>query len=208
MYASKMIKFQKGCPHCEPDSFALKHPLLEAENFRIVCDVHPLSEGHILIIPREHISCVGAFSQELFKEFERLYKKVWSFLDKTYGNPAAFEHGVIGQTVFHSHVHILPFGGAIGEIIPESGVLKPLKSLSVLRNIFKKDGQYLFLALERKMWRVDPAIGTPRFFRERFAKTLGVSERSGWRRMRKNSRLLRESEREIRRVKEKWKTSF
>lgn len=202
------MKFKKGCPHCEPDSFALKHSLLETENFRIVCDVHPLTEGHILIIPKAHISCIGAFSEKLFKEFEELYQKVWTFLAKNYGSQAAFEHGVVGQTVFHCHVHLLPFNGSVKEIILESGVLKPLSALSKLREIFKKDGKYLFLALEDELWTVDVLIGAPRFFRERFAKALNANKRSDWRKMRENLKLMKKAEKEIKRLKERWKANF
>lgn len=202
------MRFKKGCPHCEPDSFALKHPLLETENFRVVCDVHPLAEGHILIIPKEHVSCVGAFSRNLFQEFQKLYQKVWAFLAREYGKPAAFEHGVIGQTVFHSHVHLLPFKGSIKEIVSESDALKPLGSLSELKDIFKKDGKYLFLAMKDKLWMVDTLIGAPKFFRERFAKALGMTERGDWRKMRENPQLMKEVEKEIKRLKERWRASF
>ena len=62
------------CPHCNKDSPALKNLLKETENFRVVCDIHPLTEGHILIISKKHLSCVGDYPENIYQEFISLYK--------------------------------------------------------------------------------------------------------------------------------------
>ncbi len=197
----------EDCPHCDEASLALQHPFLITNNFYVVCDIHPLTEGHILIIPKKHISCVGAFTPELFAEFTKLYNQFSQFILKSYGSVSIFEHGVIGQTVFHAHVHIMPFSGTVEAIVPEGkDKVYPLKNLSELPDIFRKDEKYLFFSVGNKMWIVDTSLGVPRFFRDRFAKALGAPERGNWKSMHKDKGLMEVAGREIERVQAKWKT--
>jgi len=194
-----------NCVHCNPRSFALEQPLLVADNFYVVCDVHPLIEGHLLIIPKDHISCAGAFSSELFTEFSALYKKFSDFLKSAYGSVSTFEHGITGQTVFHAHIHLLPYAGLPESIIPEgSRVIHSLSNIKELQQVFLKDGKYLFFSIGDSLWTVDTAIGVPRFFRDRFANALGVPERGNWKTMEENFELMKRAENETRSLKNKW----
>ena len=199
----------KNCPHCIRSSFAFKYPLYEDSNFVIVCDVHPLTEGHILIIPKGHITCAGAFSDQLFKEFNDLFLKTSKFIKMTYGSVAAFEHGVIGQTVFHSHIHLLPFKGKIEDIVPEGKkYVDPIKQTEDLKKLYKKNGDYLFFSLDINKFVVDTGLGKPRFFRDRFANALGSPERGNWKEMDKNIVLAAETEKEMNQLILKWNNFF
>lgn len=194
-----------NCSHCNPASQALSHPLLITDNFYVACDVHPLTEGHILIIPKDHISCVGAFSKELFNEFSELYIKFSDFVKNTYGSVSSFEHGITGQTVFHSHIHLLPYAGSPESIIPEgSHIIYSLVNIPELQKLFFKNGKYLFFSIRESMWTVDTSLGTPRFFRDRFAKALGHEERGNWKTMDKNASLMKKSADEIASLEMKW----
>mgnify|MGYP001178319778 CR=1 FL=1 len=193
------------CPHCNPADFALEHLLTETNNFRVVADAHPLQEGHILIIPKEHISCAGEFLPELFDEFESLYKKFSLFLQKIYGSVSSFEHGKIGQTVFHAHVHLLPYRGDIYAIVPEENSLTPVDGISFMKNYFQKHGQYLFVSTENNSWMVDTKIGQPRFFRDRFAAALGEPARGNWKTMHEDEQRMKKAATESRTLIEKWK---
>ena len=132
-------KIRKKCPHCDPKSFALKYPLQETVHFWIVCDVHPLVKGHILIIPKKHLSCIGEFPQSIYDEFLGLFKKYSDFLMDTYGSVSTFEHGKIGQTVFHSHVQMFPYSESKEAVIPEgSFYLTKIENIDQLKEIYKK----------------------------------------------------------------------
>lgn len=199
-------ELKRNCPHCDPKSFGLKHTLFETKNFRVVCDAHPLMEGHILIIPKLHISCVGEFPKDLFNEFLELYSKFSNFLEKEYGKISAFEHGKIGQTVFHSHVHLLPYAGKPEDIIPEGlNRLTGIPSLSSLKDIYRKDKAYLFFSIGDNLWIVDIKLGKPRFFRDRFAKALGRSQRGNWKVMHKDTKITYEINKEIENLENRWK---
>lgn len=196
---------RKNCPHCDKNSAAFEFHLEETDNFSIVCDANPIIEGHILIIPNQHISCIAAYSEELFTEFLKLDIRVSRFILGEYGSISSFEHGVFGQTVFHSHVHYLPFSGKTTEIIPEKGRVTKVQNLEDLKRFFKKDGGYLYFSIGNERWVVNPSIAAPRFFRDRFAKTLGRPERGDWKAMRTDQKLMKEAEKETLKTQARWK---
>jgi diadenosine tetraphosphate (Ap4A) HIT family hydrolase len=199
----------KDCPHCNLDSQAYRHHLGKTENFYIVADAHPLMEGHILIIPKEHISCVGEYPSVLLEEFEAVYKKVCIFIKDEYGSVSTFEHGKLGQTVFHSHVHILPFKGKPEDIMPEGNdKTETISAISELTKVFESKGQYLFFSIENQMWLVDTDLGFPRFFRDKFAQAVGRQERGNWKQMHEDANLMSVADAENERLRVKWKNYF
>lgn len=175
---------KQHCPHCDFSSEAYRYLLERTNNFSIVCDVHPITEGHILIIPKQHLSCIGEYPENIFAEFLDLYKKISNFLSKEYDAVSSFEHGKFGQTVFHSHVHFLPFSEDATSIVPEGeNKLTKINDLSELKHLFNKWGGYLFFSIENNKWVVNTDLATPRFFRDRFAKALKKPERGNWKKM-------------------------
>lgn len=194
------------CPHCGHHSPALRSLLQETDHWRVVCDIHPLLEGHLLIIPKDHIACLGACSDALWEEFLPLSRTCSKFLREHYRCVSAFEHGVIGQTVFHAHVHMLPFSGTKANIVPEGRqFLKSVHDITDVRKIFASEGKYLFFSIADHAWIVDPALGVPRFFRERFAQAVGAPERGDWKSMENNLHLMSAAENEIARLTALWK---
>ncbi len=197
---------RKDCPHCDPNSFALKFPLKETSNFWVVCDVHPLTRGHILIIPKKHLSCIGEYPEDVFNEFVELNDLFSNFIKKTYGSVSSFEHGKIGQTVFHSHVQMFPYIGSPETIVPESNsFLTAVHNLNDLKTIFQKDGAYLFFSIGNDKWIVDIKIGKPRFFRDRFAVALHNPRRGNWKEMHSDTVTMEEANREIHELTANWK---
>ncbi|MCE5318148.1 MAG: HIT domain-containing protein [Parachlamydia sp.] len=188
-YSEQAIR--QNCPHCDRKGFAYEFLLEETPHFCVTCDAHPLCEGHVLIIPKRHTSCIATYKPEEFDEFLDLFIRMSNWVHKRYGHVATFEHGIIGQTVFHSHVHLLPFAGEALQIVPE-GIdrLRPHLFVEELIPIFHAEGGYLYFSLGNDKWTVDPALGQPRFFRDRFAKAMGREERANWKETRQNPALL------------------
>jgi len=192
------------CRHCFGGAQVVD-PLFSSENFWIVCDFHPLVRGHILIIPKEHISCFGALSKNAFLEFKYLYEKVKDFINNNYGPVAVFEHGIAGQTVFHAHIHFLPFDGKIGHIIGESDSVREFDSLMQIKEQFKKQGKYLFVEIANQKYFVDVKLAYPRFFREKFAVALNASDRADWKAASNSEKLMKIFENDISDLREKWR---
>ena len=203
-FSEQAIK--EKCPHCDTTSQAFKYTLEQTDNFFVVCDANSIVEGHILIIPKEHVSCIAEYSDELFKEFLELNNKVSKFLLDEYGSVSSFEHGIFGQTVFHSHIHYLPFKGKETDIVSEANKLEKINDLTELKNLFKKDNGYLFFSIGDDLFSVNVDIAAPRFFRDRFAIALGRPERGSWKEMRANPELSKKAEKDCLNAQEKWKT--
>ncbi len=200
---------RENCPHCSISSQAFNYMLEETDNFYIVCDAHPLTEGHILIIPKKHVTCIGEYPEDIFKEFLKLNEKVSQFLISEYKSVSSFEHGVFGQTVFHSHIHYLPFMGRPTDIVPEGeDKLSEVSELTELKSLFDKNGGYLFFSIGQSKWSVDVSIATPRFFRDRYAIALKRPERGNWKKMTSDKRLMEQGREDNTQTQEKWKNYF
>jgi histidine triad (HIT) family protein len=75
-------------------------------------DVSPLADGHVLIVPREHVACIEDLSptgaERLFRIVVRLAGPVRQALGAA-GTTIGVNNGeVTGQTIPHVHVHIVP----------------------------------------------------------------------------------------------------
>ncbi|MCK4729768.1 MAG: HIT domain-containing protein [Candidatus Aenigmarchaeota archaeon] len=197
-------KYEEGCAHC-PGGIGLQYPLSKDKILQVVCDVHPLVQGHILIIPKEHISCMGNLPDEKFARYEELYNKVKHFVSEYYGPTAVFEHGVTGQTVFHAHTHFFPYKGTTNSIIPQDYALKKIDSFHDIKKEFDEKNKYLFLENNNEMYMVDTDLGYPRFFREIFAKLLNVEERANWKKTMENEELMRQFKTDIKELTAKWR---
>lgn len=185
--------------------FAPEHRLLETEHFNVVADDYPLTEGHILIIPKENISCVGEFSDDLLREFQKLYDQFSTFVKDAYGSVSTFEHGRLGQTIYHAHVHILPFEGDAEQIIGEGiSHLTPVDDFKDLKNAYNKDGRYLFFSTGDYKYLVDTDLGYPRFFRGRFAKALGIEQVGNWQKAKEVPRIKNRFSNMVHGVEHKW----
>lgn len=195
--------FEKDCAHC-PGGFGLEYPLYDDNLFWVVCDVHPLIQGHILIIPKEHISAMGNLSEDAFKKYVELYTKVKSFVNAFYGEVGIFEHGITGQTVFHAHTHFLPFNHDTEEIISDQKALHRITNLKEMKDEFMQKQKYLFFENKNQMWLVDTRLGSPRFFRDIFAELLDAKERANWKKVRENQILMKQFKKDISALTENW----
>lgn len=196
-------KFEKGCAHC-PGGLGLEYPLYDDGLFWVVCDAHPLIEGHILIIPKEHISTMGNLPKESFEKYIDLYSKVKSFVNEYYGDVGIFEHGIAGQTVFHAHTHFLPFNHDTPKIITDNEALWKITNLYDMKKEFEERQKYLFFENKNQMWLVDTKLGFPRFFRDIFAGLLNAKERANWKKTRENEELMKQFKKDISTLTDKW----
>ena len=86
--------------------------LYEDDNSFAFMDINPASEGHVLVIPKEHAANVYAVSDEAIAATVTTAKKIAAAVDKTLqpqglnliqcNGPAA------AQSVMHFHMHVLP----------------------------------------------------------------------------------------------------
>lgn len=117
------------CPFCNPDNIVLEN----AHAFAIF-DIYPVNKGHLLIIPKRHVS---DFFETTVKEREaiNLLLEDGRALLKEKFNPDGYNIGIncgetAGQTIFHVHVHLIPRfegdmdnpRGGVRGVIPEKRI--------------------------------------------------------------------------------------
>jgi diadenosine tetraphosphate (Ap4A) HIT family hydrolase len=99
----------KSCPFCELESSRITAASECAIAFR---DAFPLTEGHTLVVPRQHIDCIFALPAERHSDLWAFVAEVRRSLAKEL-DVRAFNIGVndgidAGQTIDHAHIHIIP----------------------------------------------------------------------------------------------------
>jgi len=98
-----------ACPFCviSPDRI-----LQEAEVAIAFFDGFPVTEGHALVVPREHVESLYQLSEKDQSALWALVSEVRTSLMLHY-SPDGFNIGVIdgaaaGQTIGHAHIHVIP----------------------------------------------------------------------------------------------------
>lgn len=84
----------------------------EDDDFRVIMDISPASEGHMIILPKEHAANVYELSDEIASKIYVLAKKLATALKDELDcdgiNILQNNGEAAGQTVFHLHMHIIP----------------------------------------------------------------------------------------------------
>jgi len=86
--------------------------VFEDEKVLAFLDIRPVSKGHLLVVPKKHISDVLSAEDDTLKDMIPKVKKVAHAVMKATG-----AHGMnittnigeaSGQTIFHLHFHLIP----------------------------------------------------------------------------------------------------
>ncbi len=117
------LNLSSDCPFCNPDKD--REIILESASVYAIYDKFPVSNGHVLIIPKKHVS---NYFQLSFKEQSACWfvlNSVQKIIQEKF-NPDGFNVGIninetAGQTVPHVHIHLIPrYNGDVE--IPRGGV--------------------------------------------------------------------------------------
>lgn len=107
------MKTSKSCPFCQLTSGVNNTVILfENETGFVVLDGFPITQGHSLIIPKQHISSFFEITQQQRQDLFALVDLAKTDLDKQY-QPASYNIGIndgeaAGQTIPHLHIHLIP----------------------------------------------------------------------------------------------------
>lgn len=101
-----IILFVQDCLFCKIIAGEIPcYKVREDENFLAFLDIHPVSAGHTLIIPKKH--CRWIWEVENFgKYFENVREVAKKLQDKL--GAEWVEMKVVGVDVSHAHVHLIP----------------------------------------------------------------------------------------------------
>ena len=119
------------CPFCHPE----REILLSSERSICFYDKYPVSNGHLLVVPKRHVPDYFELSEAEKNDIWQLVEQAKSFLEGNF-KPDGFNIGLnsgtaAGQTVFHVHIHIIPrYSGDVED--PTGGI----------RNVIPGKGKY------------------------------------------------------------------
>ena len=101
----------KNCIFCritakERQSF----PVYEDEDILAVLDIDPISEGHVLILPKAHYSDADELPEELYVRIQLLARRLISALKDVYGcdGYTVMQNGGAVSAIGHYHLHVFP----------------------------------------------------------------------------------------------------
>lgn len=84
------------------------HKIYEDESVYAFLDIHPITKGHTLVIPKKQVQFVWDLEDADYEALMAGVRKIALHLRKTLGVPLVGEQ-VIGTDVPHAHVHLIPF---------------------------------------------------------------------------------------------------
>lgn len=120
------------CPFCDgleqgsrfyekyPELEGIPQVLYQTDNVMVLPDFAPVKSGHVLIVPKEHVTSYAFLSEQVRVEFGDVYQHVREVLGKP--DNLEFEHGsgfidrakvACGNSVFHAHWHVVPISGQV-----------------------------------------------------------------------------------------------
>jgi diadenosine tetraphosphate (Ap4A) HIT family hydrolase/8-oxo-dGTP pyrophosphatase MutT (NUDIX family) len=130
-----------ACSFC-PGSLREPQTLTETKHFSVVADRDPLRDGHLLIVPRDHVPCVAAFPADWDAELTGLCAEAQEFLGELYGPTIIYERA--GEPTRHAHLHIVPSAVSVRETLLRDRVGEPIDSPDDIRGWYERRGPYLY----------------------------------------------------------------
>lgn len=82
----------------------------EDDKVLVFLDINPNTNGHMLIVPKEHVITVFDISEDLAKHIIEVEKKMYSLLKDKLNceGMTVVQNNDLGQEVKHYHVHLIP----------------------------------------------------------------------------------------------------
>ncbi|GLB46849.1 HIT family protein [Philodulcilactobacillus myokoensis] len=96
-----------NCVFCQKKNIIIENSLTKA-----FYDIHPVSKGHVLIVPKDHVENLFQLTDQQVLSIQHLLLRVKSYLDRQF-HPVGYNIGancgrLAGQAVMHMHLHVIP----------------------------------------------------------------------------------------------------
>lgn len=84
------------------------HKIYEDDTVIAFLDIHPITPGHTLVVPKEQVPFAWDMSDESYTALQLAAKRVAAHLRTVLDVPYVSQQ-IIGVDVPHTHIHLLPF---------------------------------------------------------------------------------------------------
>ena len=81
--------------------------IYENKKFLVLLDIKPVSDGHLLIIPKKHFTWMQEADDKIIGDIFKLTKKIMLALKKALLCDYVQE-SVVGNEIPHFHIHLIP----------------------------------------------------------------------------------------------------
>lgn len=121
-------------------------------DFLLMPDVAPLTDGHVLLVTREHQQCAAAFPRPMWDRALRWRDRVARLYRRAYGTDdlLLFEHGPAspqggGACIDHAHWHFLPGTPGVRRVVEDRGLPGVPADHAALRACLRSGRSYLLI---------------------------------------------------------------
>ena len=84
------------------------HKVYEDDDVYAFLDIHPITPGHTLVIPKKQVQFVWDLEDADYEKLVAAAKKIALHLRETLDVPYVGEQ-IVGVDVPHAHIHLIPF---------------------------------------------------------------------------------------------------
>ena len=88
------------------------HKIYEDDDVLAFLDIHPVTPGHTLVIPKKQVEFVWDLEDEDYRRLTDAAKKVALHIRETLAVPYVGEQ-IIGVDVPHAHIQLIPFTDSV-----------------------------------------------------------------------------------------------
>lgn len=108
----------------------------EDEAVMAVMDLRPVAPGHVLVLPRTHYEAITDLPRELFARISTVAHRFAAHLREAFPdaegvNLLMSEGAVANQSVFHSHMHVIPRRAGDSMVLTSDDPVAPRDALDV-----------------------------------------------------------------------------
>jgi len=177
------------CAFCDRTKFE-ERIIAEDSLFYTIATLGQITDGgYVLLFPKSHVRCIGDMAHQNIGILGALKHRVCEALTQEYKSGIfMFEHGIVGQTVEHAHLHITPAQydpiTRIKNDFPDSRI-EHLISLEELktRYSFHKKPYLLWKSIDMNWCACWDPPAPAQYLRTILAEELGCGDRANWRTM-------------------------
>ena len=146
-----------ACVFCDKKNFG-ERLIAETPSLYYVATLGQITDGgYTLVIPKRHVSCLGAMEESELAGVEGAMRDAAEAIDAEYGvKPVIFEHGIVGQTVPHAHLHLMPAEIRLDERVTKDfpqAELTVMSSFGLISRLYRgTEKKYLLWNVPARPW--------------------------------------------------------
>ena len=187
--SDELNKKCEPCPFCNIDYKDISNTIIEeTENFIVIPSRGSLVVGYVIVVPKQHCSCINELNELQKEELKATITKYRQKFFNEFGKyPIIFEHGTnivdsesSASSIVHAHLHIVNHDFKNEELVINKLSLQQVGADAFYKN---KNKSYIsYIAPDFKHYITYNYNNVSQQVRIFIAEDLNIKERYNWRR--------------------------